>query len=141
MVTRWSQGCSIVTRLLQMLPLCTKYQGCHKSCHKVVTRLSNGYNIVTRLLHHAWFQSQLQHVGPRQCCMYCTPIRTTSKWSKWLSGLYLRGVGWVCGWGGGGGGGGGGFAFLASFSSSPYISEFYIILLSLIPQICPLARK
>ena len=42
--------------------------------------------------------------------------------------------------GGGGGGGGGGFAFLASFSSSPYISEFYIILLSLIPQICPLAR-
>ena len=41
--------------------------------------------------------SQLQHVGPRQCCMYCTPIRTTSKWSKWLSGLYLRGVGWgVC---------------------------------------------
>ena len=23
--------------------------------------------------------------------MYCTPIRTTSKWSKWLSGLYLKG--------------------------------------------------
>ena len=48
----------------------------------------------------------------------------------------------VCVWGGGGGGGGGGegggFASLTSFSS---ISEFHIILLSLIPQICPLARK
>ena len=49
--------------------------------------------------------------------------------------VYLREVG--CG----GGGGGGGFASLASFSSSPYISEFYIILLSLIPQIRPIARK
>ena len=52
--------------------------------------------------------------------------------------LYLSEVGCVC-WGGGGGGGG--FASLTSFSSSPYISEFHIILLSLIPQIRPLARK
>ena len=37
--------------------------------------------------------------------------------------------------------GGGGFASLASFLSSLYISEFHIILLSLIPQISPLARK
>ena len=43
-----------------------------------------------------------------------------------------------------GGGVVGGFASLESFSSPPplnYISEFYIILLSLIPQIRPLARK
>ena len=49
--------------------------------------------------------------------------------------------GWCVCVGGGGGGGGGGFASLASFSSSAYISEFHTILLSLIPQICPLARK
>ena len=52
-VTRWSQcGHKVVAFASNLLPPCTKYQGCHKSCHKVVTRLSNGYNIVTRLLHH-----------------------------------------------------------------------------------------
>ena len=42
--------------------------------------------------------------------MYCTPIRTTSKWSKWLIvKAVLKGGGvCVCMGGGGGGGGGGG---------------------------------
>ena len=46
----------------------------------------------------------------------------------------------VCVGGGGGGGGGGGFASLTSFSSSPYISEFHIILqcIELDTQIHPL---
>ena len=52
-VTRWSQGCSIVTRLLQA---CYHFIQNTKVVTSLVTRLSNGYNIVTRLLHHVWLQ-------------------------------------------------------------------------------------
>ena len=41
----------------------------------------------------------------------------------------------VCGCVGGGGGGGGGLCLPCIIIISPYISEFHIILLSLIPQI------
>ena len=53
-VTRWSQGCSIVTRLLQacynLVQNSKVVTRLSQGCHKVVTKLSNGYNIVTRLL-------------------------------------------------------------------------------------------
>ena len=47
----------------------------------------------------------------------------------------------VCVCVGGGGGGGGGLCLPCIIFIPPYISEFHIILLSLIPQIRPLARK
>ena len=69
-------------------------------------------------------------------CTYCTP---TSKWSKWL---VVRAVFKGTGIGGGGGGGGGGGALppLHHFHPPPLtFLRFTCILLSLIPQICPLA--
>ena len=63
--------------------------------------------------------------------MYCTPTRTASKCGP---NVVVRAVFkvCVCVWGGGGGGGGG-LCLPCIIFIPPYISEFHIILLRLIP--------
>ena len=94
------------------IPPCTKYQGCHKSCHKVVTRLSNGY---TRLLHHAWLQLT---ITTSTCWTKAMLVYVLHSYLDYIQ-MVVRAVFK------GGGGGGGGFASLTSFSPPPplpYIS-------------------
>ena len=90
-VTRWSQGCSIVTRLLQ-------------ACYHFVQNTKVVTSLVTRLLHHAWLQLT---ITTSTCSVVCIALLLGQhpNGSNGCQGCILRGVGCVCGGGGGGGGG------------------------------------